>query len=210
MQVNNINSVNQAPNFTALKSIKYKGLYKDFPEASRKVLQAFQSNQKAVDFCKTHDVNIVVEAYNELYKLTAGRCTFTMEYKKAAKNNWQKFKNFFKFSNEISIKEAIYEYKDIKADFIDSTNSLSKKISSEDCVFEDYKLSTQLEKILSKEEAIEKEKLKDREYAEWKKQRKIEYKFKQEELDEEKINVKKADKRLLEKETKRFINSQNN
>ena len=61
MNVNKIETSNQT-NFKALKSIRYKGLYKKYPQEAEKLKNAFLNNPVAMDFCKKFDVNVIIEA----------------------------------------------------------------------------------------------------------------------------------------------------
>ena len=60
MEINKIQQ-NQ-PNFQALKSLKYKGLYKKNTEQAKKLKQAFMNNKIAMDFCRTYDVDVSIGA----------------------------------------------------------------------------------------------------------------------------------------------------
>ena len=50
------------PNFTAIKSVKWEGLYKKHPELANDLVEAFKQNPKAMEFCKKYDVDIVFYA----------------------------------------------------------------------------------------------------------------------------------------------------
>ena len=71
MQINNItsqpnNSSNKYnPNFTSIKSIKCKGLYKKYPQFANSLVESFQKNPKAIEFCKKYDVDIVFYAVEQ-------------------------------------------------------------------------------------------------------------------------------------------------
>ena len=60
MEINKIQH-NQS-NFQALKSLKYKGLYRKYPEQAKKIKQAFLKNNTAMDFCKTYNVDVSIGA----------------------------------------------------------------------------------------------------------------------------------------------------
>ena len=60
MEINKIQ--HNQPNFQALKSLKYRGLYKKYPEQAKKLKQAFMNNKIAMDFCKTYDVDVSIGA----------------------------------------------------------------------------------------------------------------------------------------------------
>lgn len=49
-------------NFTAIKSIKCQGLYKKAPEYGKELLEAFNKNPVAMDFCKKYDVSLIFYA----------------------------------------------------------------------------------------------------------------------------------------------------
>ena len=71
MQINNMtsqpnNSSNKYnPNFTSIKSIKCKGLYKKYPQFANSLVESFQKNPKAIEFCKKYDVDIVFYAVEQ-------------------------------------------------------------------------------------------------------------------------------------------------
>lgn len=68
MQIQNINSTQNnyskrhQPNFTAIKSIRCEGLYKRHPELAEGLLESFKHNEKAMNFCKKYNVDIVFYA----------------------------------------------------------------------------------------------------------------------------------------------------
>jgi hypothetical protein len=116
-----------------------------------------------------------------------------MKYKKAATNSWQKFKNFFKPSNKISLDEYIYQYKGIEKDFKASTKKIIKRIISEKCKFKEEKeLNTKLEKISVEE-------YKNEQLKPWIKQK----------TQKDNLRIKTVSEWILDREIKRFINSQN-
>ena len=49
-------------NFKAIKSVKCEGLFKKFPEYGQILVDTFQQNPKAMEFCKKYDVDIVFYA----------------------------------------------------------------------------------------------------------------------------------------------------
>lgn len=71
MQIQNVtlaqNNYSQKsnPNFTAIKSVKCQGLYKKYPELANNLVNAFQKNPFAMEFCKKYDVNIVFHAMKQ-------------------------------------------------------------------------------------------------------------------------------------------------
>ena len=58
----NVNSTNTNPQFKAIKSFQCKGLYKKFPDAAKEIVDTFQANPKAMDFCSKYDVDIFLTA----------------------------------------------------------------------------------------------------------------------------------------------------
>ena len=50
------------PNFKAIKSVKCKGLYKNFPKQAKEMVDTFKENKVAMDFCKKYDTDIVFYA----------------------------------------------------------------------------------------------------------------------------------------------------
>jgi hypothetical protein len=65
MQVNNNLATINNPNFTAIKSIKYEGLYKNRPDLCRKMINTLSENQEAMGFFKKYDVDITFNAFKE-------------------------------------------------------------------------------------------------------------------------------------------------
>ena len=61
MEVKNIQT-NSQTNFQALKSIRYKGLYKKYPQEAEKLKNALLKNPVAMDFVKMFDVDVIIEA----------------------------------------------------------------------------------------------------------------------------------------------------
>ena len=69
MQVqNNLQIPNTVPNFKAIKSIKSAGLYKNQPRLVQGLVETFQTNKTAMDFCKKYDVDIATIADHALDK----------------------------------------------------------------------------------------------------------------------------------------------
>ena len=52
------------PAFGAIKKVSCEGLYKKFPELGKELVDTFQKNPKAMEFCKKYDVSIVFNAIN--------------------------------------------------------------------------------------------------------------------------------------------------
>ena len=50
------------PNFKAIKSVKFDGLYKTFPKQAKEMVDTFKENKVAMDFCKKYDTDIVFYA----------------------------------------------------------------------------------------------------------------------------------------------------
>ena len=72
MQVqNNPQIPNTVPNFKAIKSVKYQGLYKKHPELAQNLVDTFKTNKTAMDFCKKYDVDIVFDAYKHMMDAVA-------------------------------------------------------------------------------------------------------------------------------------------
>ncbi len=66
MQIHNNPQIQQTtPNFKAIKTVKYKGLYKKFPEFREGVMDAFQKNSTAMDFCNKYDIEIIFNAVDD-------------------------------------------------------------------------------------------------------------------------------------------------
>ena len=60
MQVQNDCSVgNYNTSFKRIRSIKCAGLYKKQPQYANKLIEAFKQNEKAMEFCKKYDVDIL-------------------------------------------------------------------------------------------------------------------------------------------------------
>ena len=54
---------NTIPNFKAIKSVKINGMYKQYPKQAQKLVDTFQRNENAMNFCKKYDVKIIFDAY---------------------------------------------------------------------------------------------------------------------------------------------------
>ena len=72
MQINNMtsqpnNSSNKYnPNFTSNKSIKSEGMYKKYPQFANSLVESFQKNPKAIEFCKKYDEDFVFYAVKQM------------------------------------------------------------------------------------------------------------------------------------------------
>ena len=66
MQVQNNPQITSTPNFKAIKSIKSTGLYKKQPRLVQGLVDTFQTNKTAMDFCKKYDVDIVFHACKDI------------------------------------------------------------------------------------------------------------------------------------------------
>jgi hypothetical protein len=91
----------QAPSFAALKSIKYKGLYKEFPEYKNELTNALCKNPEVENFCKTHDVEVIFNSQKQ--KPFGAICSLRMKYNQLNENLLQRFLNIFKPEKNIVI-----------------------------------------------------------------------------------------------------------
>ncbi len=66
IQQNKNYNLKVSPSFTAIKSVKYKGLYKEYPEQVKILIDAFKNNKTAMGFCKKYDVKLVFGAYKNM------------------------------------------------------------------------------------------------------------------------------------------------
>lgn len=102
MQIQSINLYNdkkQQPNFTAIKNIKYKGLYEKTPELADTILAIFQSKsyENTREFCKMNDVDVILNLDDKL--------RHTIEFKIYPKNyeNLSFFKSLFSRKKKVKI-----------------------------------------------------------------------------------------------------------
>ena len=108
---------NSVPNFKAIKSIKVAGLYKEHPELGKKLVDAFQTNDIAMNFCKKYDVKIIFDAYR-----------YTRYYVKSSiRIIIYKTKSFGKLQ-DINVKRCGDESFDVDRNLSISTKKLSEDI----------------------------------------------------------------------------------
>jgi hypothetical protein len=101
MQVNN-NLNYTTPSFTALRSVKYKGLYKTkYSELNKELINVFKQNPEVKELCKTHDVDVVFNS-----RTIKGEGTISSVHVKYEKPKTEtkldKVKNLFKNAKEIA------------------------------------------------------------------------------------------------------------
>ncbi len=68
MQVNSIQfqETRKQPQFTAIKSLKCRGLYKDYPKLGMELVDTFKRNPEVIRFCKKYDVDVVFYAAKQI------------------------------------------------------------------------------------------------------------------------------------------------
>ena len=64
------------PNFTSIKSIQCQGLYKKAPEYGKELLEAFNKNPVAMDFCKKYDVSLIFHADKDMSNIKSSLVMF--------------------------------------------------------------------------------------------------------------------------------------
>lgn len=195
MQVNNINSGYQAPNFTALKSINYAGLYKKYPEVSQKMLEAFKANDKALDFCKKFDVDVVFFASKE--GITGVNNYLLMRYRNIATTAFEKLMNVFKPKKEVKLYSFGNEY-DYGSSLAKSADELRRHMLPDTVKGGNGLLDWHINSAIKEHE---------KELAEI--AEKNETKIEKQKVNKETANKKISDKKLLAEETKKFLDSQN-
>lgn len=162
------NSNLSTPNFKAIKSFKYEGLYKKYPQHAQKIVDTFYSNPIAMNFCKKHDVNIVLYACKKA--MTAVKASILIFFNNPAK---EKFLGIFgNTKDKIYLSQYANEY-NIENSLEISSSNLNKfiepKNSEEYCGVLDSHIAQKEEEIAAvlakkhKKEAekMEKNKLKE-------------------------------------------------
>ena len=124
MQVlNNPQLPTEKPNFKAIKSVKTQGLYKKHPELAQKLVDTFQTNKKALEFCKKHDVDIILNAYQDTMQCV--NSAIALIFKNPAKS---KFLGLFQGAKDSIIINGFGNNYDKLRSLIDSTNDLMRHI----------------------------------------------------------------------------------
>ncbi len=81
--------MNNALAFGAIKSVKCTGLYEQFPDLGKDLVDTFQSNPKAMDFCKKYDVDLVFSAIKTGW--SSVQTTLHVFYDDLSKGKFKKF-----------------------------------------------------------------------------------------------------------------------
>ena len=110
MQIHNTTpSTNQTvPNFKAIKSVKCKGLYKDFPRYGKDLVETFKKNPTAMEFCRKYDVNLVFHACKDM--MNSVRSTILLIFENPAKTKFLGFIGSKKDKIELSGYGNAYNY----------------------------------------------------------------------------------------------------
>jgi viroplasmin and RNaseH domain-containing protein len=120
MQITN-NTNYTSPNFTALKSVKYKGLYRKYPELGRNLLKTFLANEEASKFMDIHDVDVVFNS--RIRHKTGTTSSIHMIYDEPRETPLRKFINLFRHKKEIALRKYENDYS-ISASIQASTEKL--------------------------------------------------------------------------------------
>ena len=116
-----------APSFGRIKRVECQGLYKKFPELGKKLVDAFQQNQNAMDFCKKYDVNIIFQATKD--SMNAVRSSVCVFYDNVAKGKLKRFIDFLSDEKDnINLSSFANKY-NVEAALKESTNSLIEMIT---------------------------------------------------------------------------------
>ena len=123
MQINKttLDYKNTYPNFTALKSVKFKDGYRKDPSLQLKLLNTIDSNRDIKDICKNYDVNILFHTYKEKSKYFS---EMEVWCEKPNYNFIDKLKSFFKGGYYIGIKT--FDVKPLS--LVETTEVLIQKI----------------------------------------------------------------------------------
>lgn len=105
MNIQNNRNIYNQPNFTSIKSLQCRGLYKKYPELGKELVETLKENPKAMDFCKKYDVDIVFYAANIGMKKNLS--SIHIFYDNVAKS---KFKKFIGFLNNTKDKVELVMY----------------------------------------------------------------------------------------------------
>ena len=126
-QVKNNTNRNNAVSFKAIKSVKFRGLYKNNPELSKNLVDAFMSSPTAMAFCKEHDVDIVF--YADKHDNTSTSSSVHIFYDNPVRSRFKKFVDFLNGKKEeISIDAYEDEY-DLAESLAASTKVLIKRMT---------------------------------------------------------------------------------
>lgn len=134
-------------NFKSIRSIKLKGLYKNAPELGKELIDTFQNNPKAMDFCKKYDVDIIFKA--EEKKWNNVKSSIQIFYDSPYLS---KVTNFFKAltgnRDNITIK-TLSTSRNLQRSLMDSTDTLKEDMlpQPEGSGYLDDKISSAEEKI---------------------------------------------------------------
>lgn len=112
----------KAPAFTAIKAVRYEGLYKKYPEYNTQLLSALKENPIAVNFFKKYDVDIVFHAINN--GINNIKSSIHIFYENPSKNKFQKFLQFFTARNEDSINLPAWGKSYVNSPLEESTQNL--------------------------------------------------------------------------------------
>lgn len=128
MKINTYSQNNTtAPSFGRIKSVECQGLYKKFPELGKKLVDAFQQNPNAMEFCKKYDVNIIFQATKD--SMNAVRSSVCVFYDNVAKGKLKRFIDFLSDEKDnINLSSFANKY-NVEAALKESTNSLIEMIT---------------------------------------------------------------------------------
>lgn len=122
--------VKNTPTFGAIKSVKCTGLYEEFPDLGKDLVDTFRANPKAMEFCKKYDVDIVFSAIQT--SMSSVKTSVELFYDDITKGKFKKFWQSLN-SNEdkvtVSSFSGTYNY-DIPASLRVTTLALKERIAA--------------------------------------------------------------------------------
>jgi hypothetical protein len=156
-----MNTPNRNQNFTAIKSFNCQGLYRDFPKQGKSLVEAFKSNDFALEFCKKHDVDIEFNAY--AHRSGGVQNRFTMYYRDVVDGGLKKIISALKGQKRVEIATFACD-SGVEQNFNKSAEEMKNLIlpAKTRAVRPDH-LDTQLHAITNMEEAIQTQKTAKRE-----------------------------------------------
>lgn len=126
------------PNFTAIKSVKWEGLYKKHPELANDLVEAFKQNPVVMEFCKKYDVDIVFYAVKQMQE--AVQSSVNIFFDNVSKSKTKKF--FGKLFGNNEDKVVIHAWGNkysLLSSLRESTKNLVEYISPERKVADRYR-----------------------------------------------------------------------
>lgn len=116
--------------FGSIKSIKFEGLYKKYPELGKELIDSFEKNTKALEFCKKYDVDIVFYAVKQ--GMDSVNSYVHILYDNIAKSKFKKFITSFNGTEDkVSLSFFGNKY-NVAGSLKESTSALKAAIAPQD------------------------------------------------------------------------------